>query len=299
MLLLGTAFALFTGLLWGSVGVVFSKGAGKKYDYVGFMVTSQLINVIFGWILIPRYDILLSGKAPQLFQMSAALFLSGIFGAVGMMFMNKGMRMGHHASTWTIGQSALAIPFLAGVVAWRDSVHLWNVLGVAAILAGIALLGKSKEGRTTIATGKKETPWFFIALAALLILGIQQTLTTIPSRWPGWTDAARLRVPLAAAGSLSGYVFFSLLLRRYPDKNTIKYGAVLACVSLPGQLTFFKSLDYFAQASKAAIAYPVAVGTCIISFALYSALVIKEPLNRARVAGMVLGTAGIVFTALK
>lgn len=300
MIFLGLLFALITGLLWGSVGVIFSWVAKNKYDYLSLMTTSILISAVFAWITIPQYSVFFSDTdVPRLTELSIIFVLSGVFAAFGMVCMNKGMRMGHHASTWTIGQSALALPFLTGVFIWNDIARIWNVIGVAAILSGIVLLGISKQEKEEEITKQSGVPWLIIALGALFLLGIQQTLTTIPSRWEGWSDIARLRVPLGRTGGLIGFFSVAILLKRYPDKKIIKFGLLLSLVGLPSQVLFFKSLDYFAQVSRAAIAYPIAVGTCIVSFALYSVFVIREPLNKVRTAGIIFGTIGIVLTALK
>ena len=49
-----------------------------------------------------------------------------------------------------------------------------------------------------------------------------------------------------------------------------------------GQAAFFSSLDRLAPLGLAAAAFPVSIGTTILSFSLYSALVLRERFRCAR-----------------
>jgi multidrug transporter EmrE-like cation transporter len=55
----------------------------------------------------------------------------------------------------------------------------------------------------------------------------------------------------------------------------------------------FLSLDILGDIGKASLVYPVCVGTCIITFTLYSRFRLREELDWVSAAGLPMGVAGI------
>ncbi len=51
--------------------------------------------------------------------------------------------------------------------------------------------------------------------------------------------------------------------------------------------------------SRAAIVFPVGIGVSMILFSLYSIFIIKEKTTWQHLFGMLAGTIGIIFVALK
>ena len=62
----------------------------------------------------------------------------------------------------------------------------------------------------------------------------------------------------------------------------------------------YPGLDAMGKAGAGAVSYPLMVGSCIVSFSLYSALRLKERISPAQLAALVLclgGLAGLCFPA--
>jgi drug/metabolite transporter (DMT)-like permease len=66
-------------------------------------------------------------------------------------------------------------------------------------------------------------------------------------------------------------------------------------MAIPSHLFCYKSLDRMAAYDKAGLVYPIAVGTCVFSFAIYSVFLLQEERTSWHVWGIVVGGLGILF----
>jgi drug/metabolite transporter (DMT)-like permease len=292
------SIVLIVGILWATVGIIYSRVARRGEDFVSFISFNSLLTTVSAWIIIPRHDLLIAQPITSHLPLLSVMLLAGLFSSFGMTAMHHSMRRGHHGATWTIGQSALIFPFALGIGIWGDSVKIINVCGFLTILTGIVLLGmvatENRESAKPSAGG-----WLSVALLSLLLLGIGQTLTTIPSRWLDWQDTARMRVPLLLTGSMIGYFTLMIGLRRQFRIRAWREGIILCAIGLLSQLLLFWALDVFAASSRSALVYPVAIGTCTTAFAIYSMVYLKEEATVFHVLGIGLGCIGVVFVSLK
>jgi len=296
-LLIGLALIFITGLIWGGVGVMCSYAARKKVDAVAMWTVCSLIFCAVSWAVFPDYALLRAGAAPKLASLAVVMLATGAFGCAGMLAIYRAMRSGHHGMVWTIAQCALVFPYVAGMVLFREPFVLHKAIGVAALLVCIAVLGYARRGLADREQDSGAT-WFLVALAALVLLGLQQTLTTVPSHWPGWRDAANMRIPLSALGAALAYSVVFLLRWRAPSPLAVVLGILSAATCVASRITLFAGLDCLSQCRMVSIAYPVAIGTCIVSFGLYSLLVLREPATKLQGAGMALGVVGLVLLSV-
>jgi len=58
-------------------------------------------------------------------------------------------------------------------------------------------------------------------------------------------------------------------------------------------LLLFQGLDRLAPEHMASLCFPVAIGSCILSFSAYSVVALREPFTRRQAFGMVTGFLGI------
>jgi multidrug transporter EmrE-like cation transporter len=59
----------------------------------------------------------------------------------------------------------------------------------------------------------------------------------------------------------------------------------------------FKGIDLMSRAGLLAVSYPLAVGVCIVSFSIYSAISLKENFDTRDILATILGIAGIAALA--
>ena len=112
-MLLGATLAVTAGLLWGGLGVLMSMLARRGLPYPALTAPSMAFSALAAWLLVADHELLLTGAVPRLGTLTVVMVVSGVLSGLGINAISAGMRRGHHAAAWTIGQSALVLPFLA------------------------------------------------------------------------------------------------------------------------------------------------------------------------------------------
>jgi len=197
------------------------------------------------------------------------------------------------AAAWTVGQSAMVIPFLAGVMFLGDAMRVCGGLGIAVILCSLASFCKGD-----LDSESPGQPWLGFALIAFVFLGVQQTLSSIPSSWDGWSDTAGLRVPIVlTAGAIP--LVCAVVLRRVPIGQGI-WGLALGYAALVvlGQMLLFRAMDNLRTEGRLSLAFPLALGTCIVIVSIWDIVTKRQWPDRFTMAGIVLGLAGVILLAV-
>jgi len=185
----GVGVIVFTGLLWAVSGAFFSHVARRGMKPCAFGLAMASSVSVLGWALLCNWGALRRGDISRAPELVLILSVAGMLNWAGMLLMMAAMRRGHQAGSWTVAQSAMVIPFLAGALLWHDSLMAVHGAGALLILAAIPLFGQQKSHVEADAAGGR---WFPMALLAFGVLGLSQTLCRVPSHWPGWVDTGRL-----------------------------------------------------------------------------------------------------------
>jgi drug/metabolite transporter (DMT)-like permease len=293
--LLGVLLIVITGLIWAVIGAFFSHVARHHLRMLAFSMAMTLCVALLSWATICNWPVVLHGGVQRGAHFIPLIALGGILNWCGMLLIMAAMRRGHQAGSWSVSQSAMVMPFLAGIIFWAERPSLPNVAGAAMILLAVALFGlrPAPPGGET-----RARPWFHIALMAFCIIGISQTLFTAPSHWPGWEDTGRLRVPVLATAALCFLVVVCAIRREWPGRREWRVAALCCLVGYTGNWIFFIGMDMMAKRKLVALVYPLAVGVCMTGFVLYTRLWMKERLGRLGVAALVLDIAGVLLLGL-
>ncbi len=292
---------LATGLGWTITGSMLSYMARKGISVVTLLVPQILLSVVLASIFLPDYKALTTGHVVGLLPLAILLIGAGILNAAGILVLQAAMRAGHHGTAWSIGQSALVVPFLTGISCFHEPLPLGRILGVAAIITSLVAFGMAQEkqiGSSPAVTSSKSRRGFLLALAALFIFGIAQTIMSLPSHLPGLTDTARLRVPLLYLGHSVVYLGWWW---RKPEKlqlHVTVIAALCSIVAITSTLLLFLGIDRLAKVEMASVGFPVAVGCSIICFAIYSALIMREQFSRWHAIGLTAALSGIICIVL-
>jgi multidrug transporter EmrE-like cation transporter len=293
-LVVGLLMALATGILFSIVGGFFSNVARRQIDMVAFNC------VLFGAITVAsaglcNWSALARGDVPQAGPLIIAMVLAGLCNLAGILLMMRSMRCGPQTASYTFAQCAMVWPFLAGVVIWHDPAHPINYLGVILIFASIVLLAQ-KPG-----SGGQERAnvrWLVICLTGFLILGASQILCSIPSRWKGWQDTARLRSLLLYAPSALCLVGMCSVTRRRITRAVAWQGIIGSVAAVASVQTLLSGLDHMAEAGRASLLYPLVTGVNVTSFALFCRVWLKEHLGPAGWTGVAIGVGGILMLGI-
>ncbi len=287
---------LGVGVLFVLIGILASKVASHGRSIIVFFAMGSAMTAACMWILVVKWPVLLHEPIPRLWPLIGCMTAAGSVNALGQILTVLSMRHGHKGLSWAMVQSAMVISFLAGWAIFGDRIGLPGWFGVASILAAIGLLatsGKRREPETP-----PNTTWLLINLAALIIIGAAQTLMGIPSRWEGWTDVARIRIPISLTAGACVHTAFVTIRRHGIDPRTFKLSLAWVAVSFFSYLGTFTCLDLLAELDIAGVFFPTAIGVCIFGFSIYSKWRLHEHFNARSITGLALTLAGVALLAM-
>jgi drug/metabolite transporter (DMT)-like permease len=290
---MGLVLIFLTGVVWGGIGIVLGFVARRRWSVLAFMSAATTLAALGAWAFLAHWPSLLAGHVPRALPLVLLLTAAGIVGTVGMLCLQRAMTAG--AAGWTVGQSAMVIPFVVGILFLGEPPRLAGMLGLSAILG--SLVAFSCNRRAPVSGSAADPGWFRQALLALLLLGIQQSLCMIPSSWEGWTDTARLRIPLVLISGAAALLAVSAKRRLCPEHGIWLLATLYAALVVGGQVLLFAAMDRLRAEDRLALAYPIAIGVSMVAMALCERWVWRNRPTRSAWAGILLGLLGVILLA--
>ena len=298
-MILGVLYAVLAGLMWATGGAILSSVVRRGKGPIAFVALSSFVTVPALWLLVPDYGVIGSGEIPRLPELILFMALGGVSVGFAQLALQAAMKRGHHGATWTINNASLVIPFAVGVVFWADQPGLSNIIGVGMILGALMCLGVATERDEHTGRQKLHMVWFAFAMLAFVLTGLEQVAKSVPSQWVNWDDVARLRAPLTLSASALVLQTVAIVGRRYTRDAPWKEAIAMGCLMVPSHFLIYLALDIFAAHELTGLGYPMAVCACLLGFAIYSVVILKERLTPLRAAGLALGIVGVVLVAWK
>jgi drug/metabolite transporter (DMT)-like permease len=295
---MGLSLILLTGLVWGGIGVVLATAVRRNLNPLAFMTVATVLGCLASWPFLVKWSPILSGNVQRPLSLVLLLCTGGAAGIVGMLYLQKSMKAG--AAAWTVGQSAMVIPFLVGILFLGEPMRIGGGLGLTAIvlsLIAFSLSEQTGEKKTLSSPGSSRQSWLRQALLAFVFLGIQGTCSSLPSSWEGWSDIARLRVPLIMSSGAIPLVLAMVHQRLWPQRSAWALALLYAALVIAGQLLLFASLDQLRYEGRLSLAFPLALGTCITVVAIWDILIWRNRPQRWTTIGISFGLLGIVLLA--
>ncbi len=294
----GLIFTLLIGIFWSLVGVYYRAIAKWKLSFFDISLVTGVSSMIFLLACITDTGALLHGEitAPSCFFILFVL-AGGAVNMLGGLFLQRSMVWGKSSVTWAIGQSALIIPFTAITLIFHEPWSILKISGTIAVVAGMLLLSMRPGG-----TAEAPRPRYgvLLALTAFCLLGIGQTILSAQS-FSGYDDAAGIRAPLQVAGSFLAVLTAKFAMHDRGFKLNRKVLLLILLMTLQGVLTTvlqFYALDALKECGMNGVFFPVAVGTCIAGYSVWSVAIYKEHLSLPVIAGTLTILAGIAAYCL-
>lgn len=227
-----------------------------------------------------------------------SLYLCGILNFFQLFLMSKAMERGPNGIIWSLIQSAFVFPFAFGVIFFHARCVVWNVIGVLLIIGALALFSIGKSNNVT---GK----WKMLAFIAMLVTGGTQILSNLPSYFPEAEGVSSIwRTAYFSIGLGSGTVIQTIIEKGKKLPSAIK-GSIFSldmwiCIVLlqsteilTSAFLLYPGMNSLAAAGVGAIAYPIAVASCIVAFDLYSIILLREKRTPLQMLGMLMILGGI------
>ena len=284
-MLTGLMLCISTGIVWTLVGILYSHASRRDGEsFVTFMASNSLVFAITAWtvghpVAAPVHEVAATGVCAL-----AAAFV----GQLGFLALFWAMKRGGHGIAWSLTQSALVVPFLCGVLFFGNRPGLLSYCGLVIMLGAVALIGAGSAG----VNGSTNYLYLLLSFGAMILTGISQALTLIPGHLGLTFEALTWRVPFY---SLVGLCWWVVLFVRHEKYFFSWHGVLYGIVVATGQFLLYHASDCLERHNATALAYPVAVGTCILLMRLYSRFARQEHFSRLEAVGLSLLIIGIVL----
>ena len=291
MLFSGISLTLLTGLLWSAIGMVYSRAAEKKVGFYTFLFFSSLFFATTSW------SVMAPAVVPwnEILRIAAVMIPAGMAGQLGFLALREAMRRGSHGIGWCIAQAAMVCPFAVGILFWEEPSSAFRLSGMALLLGSLVPLACSRNNGTEVPGTHRA--FLVCAFLAFLLLGLQQTLTLVPNRLSGISGAALgWRVPLLSLCGIN-WIGMALYRHEWAWREILPLAFLYGVLVAAGQWTLFLAVDCLSGAEAAGIAYPLAVGSSIVLFFLYTRVVRRERSGRLGMVGILLAVTGIFLLA--
>lgn len=317
MLFTGITLLVLLGVLWMLEGVIDSYAARKKASATRIFFLVAILMVVLGVVLLPFQSRLPDLRNPTVCFVASTLVACGVFTYLGCFFLFKAMAKGPNGISWAFFQAAMLFPFTLGIIVHGDKATPCRLAGISLLTAGLLSFGvggdkKNKDIQQDARQAEPNSPqrdfgkwsWLLPALAAFATNGLAMYTNALSSRYeeilPQLTDVTRST--LVYSGMAAACLFHALFrkdLRRLPTKIECAMGLLVGIFTiLASYFLVFKGNDLMARAGAGAIAYPIPVGVCVVSFTLYSVIHLREKYSPLEWLGMIFCTAGIIVIIL-
>lgn len=300
-MLFGIIALLIVGASWCLVGVIFGLAPKKGLNTGAIQLGSAIVTIAAGGVI---YHILGPAPCPAriLFAVCGTYALSGVFNYYGLQAMAEGMKRGPNGIVWCIMQSALIFSFLGGIVFFGERLTFFRGGGIVLLVAALILFGLAKDN-----SNWKSSSWRMWAFFALALIAIQQNICNAPSFFPSArTVHPVLRSISVASGTLAA-ALIGILIRSLREKgfgesvwSSFRRPLMWLFVVMPlffslifAYTLFYPGMDAMAKAGAGSVNYPLMVGSCIVSFTLYSFLFLRERLKPMQIAALILCVVGL------
>ena len=293
----GILLTLLIGVLWSFVGVYYKFIARWNLSVFNISLVANVFSIVVLAALQLRG---LAGKPvalePPPLLYALFIIVAGALNSGGSLMLQRSMLYGRSGITWAIGQSAMIVPFVALALFFGERWIPVKVAGTVLVLAGMGILGAGRND------GEAPRPGYglLLALEAFLVLGVAQSMTASTS-YLSYRDELELRPVLLAIGGLIGALAGKVLLRDRGFRMERRALAVVILMSLQGLLVLlvqFKALDLLGAHGLGGIFFPVAIGTCIAGYSVWSIVLFKEKATLPVIAGTAVILVGILMYCL-
>ena len=285
----GILLTLFIGFLWSLVGIAYKFIAKENLSVFDIALVNASLTIVV-LLSILGWNIRTDGASMPDSGFCWLVIAGGCINAAGGYVLQWSMKYCRSSVAWAIGQSALIIPFLSITLIFNEAWLALKVIGTVVIIGGMLILSFSPSKKT------QEMPrpahGIVLALIAFLVLGIGQAMLSAASYMP-FEDSAGFRPVLAAIGGFAAIIGGKIAMKDKGFRITKKALYVIAFYLVQGvvaQIIQYRAMDILAGVGMNACFFPIAIGTCIALYSVWSVTVFKESTNRYVIGG----TAAIV-----
>jgi len=290
----GITYLLITGCCWVGIAAVINMAARRHLNIGRVQLGSGIAGTFVAGIVM-TFQSSFPVLSWQNGTMAALLCAAGMGNFFMIKLMKVGMERGNSGAVWGITQSALICPFLMGMFFFGVSLTWPRFVGIWLILTAIMFFGRSKSTDC-----EKKGNWLVPTFGAFALSGLAQCFANLPSYWGLDSFGSIQRTFWGQAGLVVGFaIVWPFEKGKKSWQGTLPLIVILTVVNIGALFFFFyRGLNLVADAGCGSIGYPIAQGSCIALFLLYSCFVLKERFNKISALALCCMILGIFIIAL-
>ena len=241
------------------------------------------------------YPILPAPNSGSLIIMGFVL-LGGIFNFAQLQFMSRAMKYGPNGIIWSIVQAGFIVPFALGIICFGEKMSWIFAVAIALVIAALVMFAVTSDNSS-------KGNWLMFALFSFFSTCLCQSMQYIPSNLAAADDVSSLwRTFGFFVGLLLGFIIACVCSRAmrgdaatmFKNKYTWGYALLIDIVVIFTSVCFmYPGLDALADSKIGAIATQLMTASGIISFELYTVLVLKEKRKPLQVFALLLCLASV------
>lgn len=283
---------LLTGLIWALVGVFFGMAPADKDKVSTFFALNGIGFAVFSYV--SRFPE--AAPLAEVLKLAALIVPSAIGEVIAFLLLKKAMARGSQGIAWSVVQSSMVLSFLGAVFILKNHASYEQWGGMVLVLVSLVLFGKAKTNSGEV---RNDAVYYRYVLIAFLLVGISQFLRIVPGSL-GLSDAAlSWRLPLQCPWGMIFWCLVCLKQKNFCPKAVWKFSVPYSIIVTLGQICFYLATDAADKAKLTSVVVPVAIGTCIVLFSLYCAVVRKEKMAGYVWLATFMTVAGIALLALQ
>ncbi len=198
--------------------------------------------------------------------------------------------------------ASMIVPVLLGVFVWKEKLTDTAIIGILLFLIAfyfISVLGGEKGAKINLR-------WLILCLLSCLCNGLCSSIAKQQQLELQGGEYQQMMFVSFASAMLVGFLLAGVFLLREKDKKTnlkadmnmMWNGKVPILGAAVGSGISNAGVTYLASRLPGAYLYPIALGGVVVVTGLFSAIVLKEKLNKAGVTGILIGIVAIVVLNL-
>jgi len=296
----GIIALIIVGSSWCLTGAVMGLAPKKKVLPEVVQLAGALVTVLIS------FSFMIFQEAPPcsaktFWLTNLAIAAGGAINFIMLQFMSKAMQCGPNGIIWAFIQSSMVFQFIGGIVIFSEKLTIAHSIGIALLLSALFFYGFGKDNTNS------GTSWKIPSLICIICCALQQNLTTAPSYFEEARAISSITRALAsAAGALLTSVIYMIITQRGEffrklgeSCRNVYFWIFVMGLQFFGlifaYLLFYPGIDALAVHGQASISYPMMVGSCILSFTLYSMIFLKEKITKIGWVGLFCSIAGITL----
>lgn len=292
-------------LTWVLLGIIAGKAPKLGYTMESVYLPGSIISMIFAAAIFMFTGVGTNEFAP-LFWTAAAFFVNGAICFTKGLIISRVMQYGPNGIIWAIVQSAMIFPFIFGVTFYNVKLTIIRSVGMLLMIFALGVFAAAKNNQSSKSGGSGS--WLLWTFLTMVLGGVDQIASSLPFYYP---QPKKISPMYNIFWIMAGYFVIGIVVlclkkdvRENLKCSVSKLSFWVLCLALLPLAGVFAILFQFpgmramADNNLGAMTFPILVGSSVVLFTLYSAVILKEKLKTADFIALFICVTGQILLCI-